>query len=54
MILALFLCGCNDFLEEKPISEIPAENMWQTARDAKAGVNEIYGLLRKALRENYF
>ncbi|MCI6618499.1 MAG: RagB/SusD family nutrient uptake outer membrane protein [Prevotella sp.] len=54
LILALFLCGCNDFLEEKPISEIPAENMWQTARDAKAGVNEIYGLLRKALRENYF
>lgn len=28
--------------------------MWQTARDAKAGVNEIYGLLRTTLRENYF
>ena len=54
LILALFLGSCNDFLDEQPISEIPAAEMWQTARDAQAGVNEIYGQLRLALRENYW
>lgn len=52
--LALLFSNCSDFLNEEPVSEIPAEEMWQTARDAKAGVNEIYGLLRTTLRENYF
>ena len=52
--LALSLNSCSDFLNEKPVSEIPAENMWKTALDAKAGINEIYGLLRSTLRENYF
>lgn len=52
--LALTLNSCSDFLNEEPVSEIPAGDMWQTARDAKAGVNEIYGLLRTTLRENYF
>ncbi|WP_294617792.1 RagB/SusD family nutrient uptake outer membrane protein [uncultured Bacteroides sp.] len=52
--LALSLNSCSDFLNEEPVSEIPAGEMWKTARDAKAGVNEIYGLLRTALRENYF
>lgn len=47
-------CSCDSFLEEDPISEVPAEKMWQTARDAKAGVNEIYGLFRQTMRENYF
>lgn len=49
-----FLGSCSDFLNEEPVSEIPAGEMWKTARDAKAGVNEIYGLLRTTLRENYF
>ena len=40
--LALSLNSCSDFLDEEPVSEIPADKMWQTARDAKAGVNEIY------------
>ena len=44
--LALSLNSCSDFLNEEPVSEIPAGDMWQTARDAKAGINEIYGLLR--------
>ena len=42
--LALSLNSCSDFLNEEPVSEIPAGDMWQTARDAKAGINEIYGL----------
>ena len=52
--LSLSFNSCSDFLDEKPVSEIPAESMWQNARDAKAGISEIYGLLRKTLRENYF
>lgn len=54
LLAILSLSACSDFLDEEPVSEIPASGMWQTARDAKAGVNEIYGLLRTALRENYF
>ncbi len=33
--LALSLNSCSDFLNEEPVSEIPAGDMWQTARDAK-------------------
>lgn len=58
IIIGLFglsiTAGCSDFLDEETVSEVPAEKMWKTARDAKAGVNEIYGLLRQTLRENYF
>ena len=58
-IVALFALmfsfqACESFLDEQPVSEIPAEEMWQTARDAKAGVNQIYGFFRSATRTNYF
>lgn len=53
-ILAISLNSCSDFLDEQPVSEIPAGEMWKTARDAKAGVNEIYGIFRSTMRENYF
>jgi hypothetical protein len=46
--------SCSSFLDEEPVSEIPAKNMWKTSRDAKAGINEIYGLFRQTMRENYF
>ncbi len=46
--------SCDSLLDEQPVSEIPAAEMWKTARDAKAGVSEIYGLFRKTMRENYF
>ena len=46
--------SCESFLDEQPISEIPAAKMWKTSRDAKAGVNQIYGLFRSTMRENYF
>lgn len=54
LCMALSLVGCSDFLDEEPVSEIPASQMWKTPRDAKAGVNEMYGLLRSAMRGNYF
>jgi len=40
--LALSLNSCSDFLNEEPVSEIPAGDMWQTARDAKAGMGELF------------
>lgn len=52
--MALSLSGCSDFLDEQPKSEIPAKEMWQSARDAKAGINELYGLFRNTMRANYF
>lgn len=48
------LASCNDFLDEQPYSEIPKDEMWQNAKDAQAGVAEIYGLFRNMLRENYW
>ncbi|NLO70361.1 MAG: RagB/SusD family nutrient uptake outer membrane protein [Porphyromonadaceae bacterium] len=54
LTLIVLLNSCKDFLDEQPISEIPAKNMWKTSRDAKAGVNEIYGLFRQTMRDNYF
>lgn len=53
-ILTLTFYSCESFLDEQPTSEIPAADMWKTARDAKAGVNEMYGLFRQSMRENYF
>lgn len=53
-LLALSITSCSDFLDQEPTSEIPAGEMWQTARDAKAGINELYGLFRTTMRQNYF
>ncbi|MDE5694609.1 MAG: RagB/SusD family nutrient uptake outer membrane protein, partial [Alistipes sp.] len=52
--LSASLAGCESFLDEQPVSEVPAGSMWQTSRDAKAGVSQIYGFFRTAMRENYF
>lgn len=52
--LSFSFWSCDSFLDEQPVSEVPAENMWQTPRDAKAGINEIYGQFRATMRENYF
>ncbi|MCD8262091.1 MAG: RagB/SusD family nutrient uptake outer membrane protein [Bacteroides sp.] len=48
------LASCNDFLDEQPYSEIPKDEMWQNAKDAQAGVAEIYELFRNMLRKNYW
>ncbi len=48
------LTACSDFLDEQPSSEIPKEEMWKNAKDAQAGVAEIYGLFRNMMRENYW
>lgn len=53
-LVTLSLPACEGFLDEQPVSEVPADQMWQTSRDAKAGVNQIYGYFRTAMRENYF
>ncbi len=54
MVLGTSLMSCKKFLDPKPISEIPAENMWQNQRDVNAGIAEIYSSFRTALNSNYF
>lgn len=58
ILLSILLVGtfssCSSFLDEQPVSEIPAKEMWQTSRDAKAGVSQIYSYFRTTMRENYF
>lgn len=53
-LLSLSLVGCGDFLNQNPVSEIPENEMWQTPRDAKAAINELYGLFRLTMRQNYY
>lgn len=48
------ISSCSKFLDAKPISEVPAENMWQNQRDVKAGISEIYSSFRDAMRANFF
>ena len=35
--------SCDSLLDEQPVSEIPAAEMWKTARDAKAGSVRFMG-----------
>lgn len=49
----IFVPSC-DFLDMGPVSEIPADNMWQNQRDVNAGIAEIYASFRTALRTNWF
>src|SRR5690606_19029175 len=54
MVLGTSLMSCKKFLDPKPISEIPAENMWKNQRDVNAGIAEVYSSFRTALNSNYF
>ena len=38
--------SCESFLDEQPVSEIPADQMWTSSRDAKAGVSQMYNYFR--------
>lgn len=51
--IVILFSSCS-FLELDPISEIPAENMWQNQRDVNAGIADIYASFRIALLDNYF
>ena len=48
------LTSCSDFLDREPISSLPQKNMWQTARDVEAGINDIYFNFRSTMRNNFF
>ncbi|QRR03253.1 RagB/SusD family nutrient uptake outer membrane protein [Dyadobacter sandarakinus] len=45
LMLAAMLSSCSDLLEEKPKS-LASENFYNTAAEAKAAVNAIYGPMR--------
>lgn len=51
--ILLIITACN-FLDETPISTLTEENMWQSYRDVRAGVNDIYFNFRSTMRYNYF
>jgi hypothetical protein len=54
LFLAMILTACSDVLDEKPKS-LASENFYNTAAEAKAAVNAIYGPMRgdNALSTNY-
>lgn len=54
LFFAAVCMGCSDILEEKPKS-LASENFYNTAAEAKAAVNAIYGPMRTdpALSTNY-
>ena len=54
LLLVSGFSSCESFLDEQPVSELPADQMWTSSREAKAGVSQIYGFFRSAMRENYF
>ena len=41
------LTGCNKMLDQQPLSELPYDQFWQTANDAKFGNAAIYSGLQK-------
>jgi hypothetical protein len=47
------IASCEDFLDEKPVSEIAADQFWKTPEDAKAGITGIYDGLQNTLSTNY-
>ena len=57
LLSALFLSvftSCDDLINIDPVSEIPASEMWQSTREVKAGVNQLYSLFRTTMRRNYY
>lgn len=54
LTLVVLVSSCSDFLDVKPISEIPADQMWRNQREVRAGINEIYSAFRDAVRTTYF
>ncbi|MEM1134785.1 MAG: RagB/SusD family nutrient uptake outer membrane protein [Bacteroidota bacterium] len=42
MLSVLYIVGCNDFLDEEPVSFLSAENFFKTREDAVAAVNAAY------------
>ena len=54
LLLVSGFSSCESFLDEQPVSELPADQLWTSSREAKAGVSQIYGFFRSAMRENYF
>lgn len=54
VLISMWLFSSCDLIDIEPVSEIPSKEMWKTPRDARAGVTDIYGLFRHAMRDNYF
>ncbi len=50
-----FLISCDDLLEPQPVSEILADNFWQNAEHAEAGISAAYdGVANQNIIRNLF
>lgn len=54
LLSAIFTFTSCNLIDIDPISEIPADQMWKSERDARAGVNALYGIFRTTMRQNYY
>lgn len=55
LVALLFLVNAcvDDILDKNPVSSFSAENFYQTASDAKAGINGIYNAAQSVYRINF-
>ena len=50
----LIVAGCDDFLEEQPVSAVSVDTFWKTPDDAVVGMAAMYDALQRSLSENFF
>jgi len=51
--ISFILTGCNKMLNQQPLSELPYDQFWQTANDAKFGNAAIYSGLQKTFSSSF-
>lgn len=52
LLMGLIASSCKDFLEEKPLSLVTAENFYNTDKDLEQAVNAVYSHINFQWREN--
>ena len=51
--VALVVSSCNDFLDQKPVSDLAQEAFWKTANDAATGLAGMYDGLQSIVSSRY-
>ena len=54
IFIFIVMAGCEDFLDEQPVSSLSADTFWQTPEDITVGIAAMYDGLQKTLDDNYF
>lgn len=42
VVCVLVLCGCNDFLEKEPLTTLSPQSFWNTEKDLRLALNNLY------------